>query len=328
MFSEVYRTMNERIVPSPALRAETLSRVRRRPFPRRIVLIAAVLAVCLATPALAAQTEPGYRLLYAVSPAAAQFFQPVQISCTDSGITMEVVSVSVEGDTARVYVSLTGEAVDSTCDLYDSWDFRLPFDQTGTCEQVDYDSAAHTAVFLCTTRTMDGSPIPRGGKMTFSLREVLSGKEAFESPEVDLPLADRAAGTADDVVRTGGSGDWEDADLLAPGDAPLAEPVEGLPITAMGYVDGLFHIQVEEENKLETDSHCRLWLEAADGTRLDPLGSASFLTDNGQRRDYTEFLFDTAPNAPADCTLHGDFYTAACLTRGNWRVTFPLVNEP
>ena len=64
-----------------------------------------MLAVCLATPALAAQTEPGYRLLYAVSPAAAQFFQPVQISCTDNGITMEVVSVSVEGDTARVVLA-------------------------------------------------------------------------------------------------------------------------------------------------------------------------------------------------------------------------------
>lgn len=149
MFSETYRTMNERINPSPALKAETLSRTRRRPFPRRIVLIAAVLAVCLATPALAAQTEPGYRLLYTVSPAAAQFFQPVRMSCTDSGVTMEVVSVSVEGDTARAYVSLTGEAVDSTCDLYDSWDFRLPFDQIGHCEPVNYDEATRTATFLC-----------------------------------------------------------------------------------------------------------------------------------------------------------------------------------
>ena len=219
MFSETYRSINQPVAPSPALVAETLARTRRysRSLPRRVTLIAAMLAVFLATPALAARTNPGYQLLYAISPAAAQFFQPVRMRCTDSGVTMEVQSVRVEADTAQAYVSLTGEMVDGTCDLYDSWDFHLPFDQTGTCSQVDYDAATHTATFLCTTQTMDGSPIPQGGKMTFSVREFLSGKEVVEDLTVDLDLTDYGADAAlirvpgqpagtDVYVRTGGGG--------------------------------------------------------------------------------------------------------------------------
>ena len=59
MFSETYRSMNRTVSPSSALIAETLARTQRhsRPVLRRAALIAAVLAVCLATPALAARTE-------------------------------------------------------------------------------------------------------------------------------------------------------------------------------------------------------------------------------------------------------------------------------
>lgn len=82
-------------------------------------------------PRLAVRTEPGYQLLYALSPAAAQFFQPVRRTCTDQGVTMEVAGVRVEGDTAQAYVTLSGGSVDETTDLFDSWSFHLPFDQTG-----------------------------------------------------------------------------------------------------------------------------------------------------------------------------------------------------
>ena len=344
MFSETYRSMNRTVSPSSALIAETLARTQRhsRPVLRRAALIAAVLAVCLATPALAARTEPGYRLLYAVSPAVAQFFQPVRMRCTDSGVTMEVQSVRVEADTAQAYVSLTGEMVDGTCDLYDSWDFHLPFDQTGTCSQVDYDAATHTATFLCTTQTMDGSPIPQGGKMTFSVREFLSGKEVVEDLTVDLDLTDYGADAAlirvpgqpegtDVYVRTGGGGAaydryGETSPMLLPQSEPLAVPVEGILITAAGYADGLFHIQAESENKLETDNHCWLWLEDTAGNRLECLYSTAFCSGGEQRQDYDEYVFDISPSDLENYTLHGYFCTFAGRTAGHWSVTFPLEN--
>lgn len=353
MFSETYRRMSDAIEPSPALVAETLAKTRRasRLRPRRPAVIAAVLALslCVATPALAAQTEAGYQALYQIAPAAAQFFQPVRRSCTDNGVTMEVVSVQVEGDTAQAYITLSGDAVDGTCDLFDSWSFRLPFDQTSRCELVAYDAATHTATFLCATQTMSGNPIPIGGKMTFSVGCFLSGRETAEDLTVALRLGDYVSEaatapswshpsekTAGAFYCTGGSysGDTGEAlsqtpSILRPGD-PIAVPVEGLPITAAGYADGLFHVQVSRGNATQLDNHCWLWLEDAGGNRVEARCSVGFLDDTkmetDDRVDYTEFLFDVSPTELSNYTLHGDFYTASALTVGSWRVTFPLEN--
>lgn len=332
-FSETYVKVNEPIVPSPGLAEKTLANTRRRVFPhRRLAAIAAAAAVLLATPALAAQTGPGYYLLYALSPAAAQFFQPVQRSCTDNGVTLEVASVHVEGNTAQAYISLQGDAVDASCDLFDSYSFHLPFDQTGHCERAGFDPETSTVFFLVATQTMDGSDIPLRGKMTFSLGCFLSGKELLEGAAVPLALADCAgeAETAEDFFRSGGGGNLERADsvsMLQPG-AVLAEPLPGLTVTAAGYADGLFHVQLCRGDASRLDNHGRLWLEDGGGTRLDSLGSSDFtdLREEGARLDYQEFLFDVSPEELGGYTLCGDFCATPTRTDGNWRITFPLEN--
>lgn len=332
--SETYMKLNEPVRPSPGLIEKTLAKTRRHVFPlRRLIAAAAAAAVLLATPALAAQTEPGYYLLYALSPAAAQFFQPVQRSCTDNGVTLEVVSVRVEGDTAQAYVALSGDTVDARCDLFDSASFHLPFDQTGHCERAGFDPETNTAYFLVTTRTMDGSNIPIGGKMTFSLGCFLTGKKALEGAEVPLRLADYAgeAETAKNLHRTGGSGDLELVDsvsMLRPGEV-LAELAPGLTVTAAGYADGLFHVQLCQGDATELDNHGWLWLENGEGKHLDRPASAVSITDlskKDERLDYQEFLFDVSPEDLKNYTLHADFVTAAARIDGNWHITFPLEN--
>ena len=159
-FSETYRRMNEPVGPSPDLIRKTLAPARRRRFPRRLIAIAVAAAVLLATPALAVRSEMGYYVLYQISPAVAQLFQPVRMSCTDSGVTMEVAAVRVEGDTAQAYITLSGGPVDAATDLFDSYSFHLPFDQSSHCERVAWDEAAGAVTFLCTVQTLDGSPIP------------------------------------------------------------------------------------------------------------------------------------------------------------------------
>lgn len=354
MNEHLYRAMNDRIIPEEALIQKVLQRapVRRR-LPKRLTAaaLAAVLFTALAVPA-AARTPAGYALLYAVSPAAAQLFQPVQMQCTDGGVTMEVAAVRVEGSAAQAYITLSGGAVDETTDLFDSCSFHLPFDQIGRCERAGWDGETRTATFLCTVETMDGSPIPAGGKMTFSVGCFLSGKETLENAAVDLDLSactseaeiapawgaeDDAAGSARPsgfyYARTGGgcSGETEKSlldrsPMLLPG-TPLAEPAEGLSITAAGYAEGLFHIQVCRGDAAQLDNHCRLWLEDGAGNRLEAMYSAGFTggMDTGARVDYTEYVFDVAPLELGNYTLHGDFYTAASLTKGSWSVTFPLV---
>ena len=92
-FSETYRRMNEPIGPSPELIRRPPPK-RRLPL-RRLAAAAAAAALVLATPALAVRSELGYQVLYRIAPSVAQFFQPVQRSCTDQGVTMEVVGVRV-----------------------------------------------------------------------------------------------------------------------------------------------------------------------------------------------------------------------------------------
>lgn len=337
MFQETYRRMNDPIVPSPELKARTAAPckrgVRRRPL---AAAAAAVLCLSLAVPA-AARTGPGYAALYTVSPAVAQFFQPVQKSDTDNGIRMEVASVSVEGDTAKAYVTLTdleGNRVDGTTDLYDSYDFHIPFDSIGCCQRVSYDETTHTATFLITQQTMDGRDIP-GGKLTFSVGCFLSGKETAEDLAVGLNLRDYAAeaATTDRLSNSGGGGEsyaaWEDAPMLTP-QGILAEPMEGLPITAAGYAGGLLHIQVELRDQLRTDNHCWLYLKDPGGQALEPLANVYFTNGStGEDREtYVDFLFDIAPEALNAWSLYGDFYTAVQYTEGSWRVTFPLRDTP
>lgn len=347
-FQEVYARMNEPLQPSPALVEQVLRRTKhRRPW-RRLAAAAIAATLLLATPALAVRTEIGYQLLYRMSPAAAQFFQPVQIRCTDQGVTMEVIAVQVKGDTAQAYITFTGGTVDATTDLFDSYSFHLPFDQTGHCERVGWDEATGTVTFLCTVQTMDGSPIPTGRKMTFSARQLLTGKKALENAEVNLNLGDylseaetaftwkpddQATGQeqpTDAFFRTGGGGDLDLADtmpMLLPGPV-LAEPAKGLTITAAGYAGGLFHIQLCRGNATQLDNHGRLWLEAADGTQIEPLCSAAFASSGqADRLDYDQFAFDVAPADLVGYTLRGDFYTSSTLIEGLWQVTFPLENN-
>ena len=68
----------------------------------------------------AAGTEPVYSILYALSPALAQQFQPIQKSCVSNGIRMEVVSARLEGSTAQLYLTmqdLEGDRLDESCDF-------------------------------------------------------------------------------------------------------------------------------------------------------------------------------------------------------------------
>ena len=128
MFKVIYRQLNDQIEPDAALMADTLNRLRQKKrrggAVRRPALAMAALCLCLvlAVPVLAATLEPVYELVYLVSPAAAQFFTPVQKSDTANGIKMEVVSADIRDNVAKVYITLqdlASDRIDGTTDLYE-----------------------------------------------------------------------------------------------------------------------------------------------------------------------------------------------------------------
>lgn len=340
-FREKYNAMQRDVRPDAPLLQCTRAAAQKAPArPRRLrplIALAAVL-VCLALavpafamPALAADPD-GYALLYSISPAAAQFFKPVNRSDEDNGIRLTVDSVYLHSDTVEVYVALqdlTGDRLDETTDLFDSYRINRGFDCSATCSLAGYDAQTRTARFLISITSFDGQDI-EGDKLTFSLNRLLTGKTETEGAVTGLDLAAvQAEPATQQVTRRGGSGIAAEAGgstaetrtALVP-TGTLAAPAPGVAITAMGYVDGLLHIQVLYENILETDNHGQLWLESG-AEKLECLGSLSFFAENGSD-SYEDYYFDVTPAQLADCTLYGSFVTADTLIEGNWEITFPL----
>ncbi len=340
-FREKYNAMQRDVRPDAPLLQCTRAAAQKAPArPRRLrplIALAAVL-VCLtlavpafAMPALAADPN-GYALLYSISPAAAQFFKPVNRSDEDNGIRLTVDSVYLRSDTVEIYVSLqdlTGDRLDVTTDLFDSYRINRAFDCSATCSLAGYDAQTRTARFLISITSFDGQDI-EGDKLTFSLNRLLTGKTESEGAITGLDLAAAQAEPAtQQVTWRGGSGiaaetggsTAETRTALVP-TGTLAAPAPGVAITAMGYVDGLLHIQVLYENILETDNHGQLWLENG-AEKLECLGSLSFFAENGSD-SYEDYYFDVTPAQLADCTLYGSFVTADTLIEGNWEITFPL----
>ena len=299
-----------------------------------------LLLPCLTVPAMAASIPAFYDMLYAISPATAQFFKPVQLSCEDNGIRMEVVAAYIHEDTAEIYISmqdLEETRFDETIDLFDSYQINTPFDCTGHCNLSSYDSDTQTATFLITIEQWNEQNII-GDKLTFSIREFLSNKKTYEGIIDDVSLDNIELNSATQTVHPRGlsgkdlvnkytsSNTREGLSVLKPVDN-LSSPVNGVMLTGIGYVDGHLHVQIYYEDILKTDNHGSIaLLNSGTGEMITCNGSISFF-DDAREGSYEDYIFtEIAADTLGDYELYGDFVTSSGSVEGNWSVTFPLEN--
>lgn len=326
------------MIDGATIQAARTYTVKRRPYRRYAALAAAaVLCVLLTVPALAfAGVAPAYEVLYAISPAIAQTLKPVQLSCENNGIRMEVISAAVQGNRADIYISmqdLTGDRIDETVDLFDSYQINRSFDSSATCQLASYDAQRKEATFLISITRLDQKDIG-GGKVTFSVREFLSGRQIFEDPlpQLDLSLAAQSPDTQTGVDIRGWSQpdgtrmDVEATPILTRQDDLLFSPAPGVQVTAMGYAGGKLHIQTHYDNILETDNHGYVYLKNADGGVIQAGSSVSFW-DETHNGSYDELIFDIPAEGLSGYQVYGAFWTGAKLTRGSWQVTFSLEDK-
>ena len=317
------------------------NRISRKGRLWKTAAAAVLLAFCFFTgvPLLAAEVPAFYHVLYQISPATAQFFIPVRKSCEDSGIRMEVEAAYVQGDTARLYVSLRdleGDRIDATTDLFDSYSIRRSFDSVGSCRRVSYEEETGKVTFLVEITRMDGKPV-EGGKITFSVREFISGKTADEDVPVDLQpaqLAERENTAVMEEPRINGYGfSGETPEEMEAEDFPkivlrpqemLDSPMDKIYITAAGYLGDMLHIQLAVRDKTTLDTHGFLYLTDREGNRVDSYSSIFFMEEKEERVDYQEFLFRIPKEELGKYKLYGSFYKAGRNVQGNWRVTFSL----
>lgn len=298
--------------------------------------LAAILCVSIGTPALAANVPAVYELMYLVSPSIAQFFMPVQKTDEDNGIKMEVVSAYIRDNTADIYITmqdLTGNRIDSTTDLNDSYSINRPFGGSASCQRVGYDKKTKTATFLISIKEWGNQKIT-GDKITFSVKQFISDKKSYA--DIKIPIDLSSVETAKDTKRvdsTGGSGkDYEKyivegkTTALTPSQAMDGFPVEGIELTGIGYIDGKLHIQTAAYDNLDKDNHGYFYLKDAGGNRVDLDYDFHFLNQFQQpgRIDYYECVLDIPQEQLGKYTLYGNFVTSGMLTEGRWSVTFPL----
>lgn len=320
---------------NPDCGAEPIHGTGKRLRKKTLALIAAIiLCITISVPVLAANVPAVEQLLYAISPATAQFFKPVKRSCEDNGIKMEVVSAYIHGDTAEVYITmqdLTGQRIDETTDLFDSYSIHTPFDCAGHCQAAGYDEETRTATFFIKITQWEKQNI-EGDKITFSVREFLSNKQRFDGLKLDVDVS--SIGPAanlhilTEIRGEGGAYSERYQDryvVLSPSDQPYS-PVPGVSLTAMGYVDDALHVQVHYENILETDNHGFLYFQNAAGENIDSIDFVTFW-DSEHRGSYYEYVFPVPKEGFNVYALYGDFVTSDSLTKGHWEVTFPIEGQ-
>lgn len=348
-FSSLYHNMNKSIAPDDALIEKTLHQMKQTNtspagrnwrFPKAATAVATaavVLAAGCGTTALAVNVPAVYATLYAISPAAAQFFVPVNESCEDQGIIMEVVSVSVQGDTAEVNMTLRdpdGSLFrENAPDLYDSYSLHYPVrsGQSCGCELVSYDVETHTATYHLTITNMNHETF-RGGKYTFSVRELLTGRLKQEGIDVnpDLSNVSRDPATERRDVTGGSSIDpnsdcfnLREYDFLRP-QGTLWESEDGLfRLEAVGYRGNQLHLLYIINGSYRYDNHGWFDFYAPDGSLINPVYT---VCRNEQEADtsYYEYIYDIPYEDIPACSLSGDLYTASNHISGNWRVTFRI----
>lgn len=291
--------------------------------------------------ATAAGSSSAYEALYTLFPGAAEFFSPVNESCVDNGIEMCVKAIYVHDDSADIYISmkdLTGDRIDETTDLFDSYEIRPSYDQIGGCQRVGYDAGNKETTFLISVR-QPGNRIA-GKKLTFRVSEFLSGKQevTMELPMIELEHAQKAAEILlpeDMDARIRGcsfaaSGDVDEEDIteyLAPDAGVKFSPVDGVEVTAYGFVDGKLHIQTHYENIQEYDNHGEIYLVNPDGERILCAVKVSFWDEEGTG-SYDEFIFDAGEaDDLSGYSAEGYFVTCDERCEGSWSVTFPIENS-
>lgn len=302
---------------------------------------AAAACICLvfyfAVPAMAAASPAFYHVLYAVSPAAAQFFKPVQSACTDNGIRMEVEASYIHADTAEIYISmqdLEGTRFDETIDLFDSYRIHTPFGCTSHCELADYDPDTQTAAFLVTITQWNKQNIA-GSKLTFSVGKILGSRKSYGGVISGVDLGSAALNTMTQTVRLRGIGGTElleeygtaspkEAAALKPAES-IASPVEGVSLTGIGYVDGNLHVQMYYADILKTDNHGFVALQNKDSSEIIHCSGSIAFFDEAGKGSYEDYIFTgVAAETLGAYELYGDFTVSSGVIEGDWNVTFPL----
>lgn len=357
MFKAQYKRLNSRINPDDRLVNDTISKMSaleekqskpiykiRKPL-LSVAIILCLCAILALTPVLAASNASIYQMMYYVSPSVAQFFVPIQKSCTYKGFELKLVSTYIHNDTAEFYVELKdleGDRIDETVKI-DFCSINSTADCSAGSQIIGYDDKTKTATFLVTINQWNGEIIS-GDKITFTVKEIITGNEKHLGVEVPIDLGNVSKNPETKKENVSFEDLKLQAEVLVPqkkyGEADYGRHY----ISATGFIDGCLHIQTATDFTADNLGHSYLYLRKKSDAVPPNLSRES----NGNIHNtsglyyawkegsinYDEDVFKLNADGQVfdskiydDYKLYGDFYTSDDAIEGLWKITFPMVNN-
>ncbi len=351
MMKEQYNQMYENLHPEEELIENTIhaaSEVKpSRPVIKYTVAAAACAALAVGSvPVLAANVPAFYELLHKIAPETAEQFKPVQTSCVDQGIRMEVGAIYVNENDVKIYLTLQDLESDRlNMDLekvYKQYTFETPgFDSygwSGGLDFVEYDPETKTLTTLIEIET-NKKYFMAGKEMAFHLDSVLGDRIEYDGMMDNVNLAEiplsSTIWTDDALFNAGYSTSGSKAAMTVTEDMwkmlePSMEielPMESVAITAIGYIDGQLHIQLRcSDLDMQTAGNLHLIKENGSEVSGELVYYGEVTTDNGKYH-YSDFIFDVSEEELRECELSGYLTKYTAGVQGNWDVTFTIPEE-
>ena len=287
-----------------------------------IVLLMASVPVFAAT-----GNEFAYDILYAISPSVAQAMKPVNESCISNGIQIEVLSADIGKGEAWVYLAvrdLEDSRIDASTDLFDSYSIRIPVSYcSASCRGIFYDENKNEKTYLVYLWWDESEWSPHGEKVTFQVKELLSGQIELLDYELNIPLSEIDPSPKEkNIYKTGAGGDSDPDNtnaVVMDVEGTLYHPLPSVWITGVGIIDNEIHIQLKYENNLENDAHARF-----------PIYSyrrSVYWMNDDHSVTYQEVVLSNEIISDDGIRISADFWEYGQHTEGNWEVTFRIENN-
>ena len=272
--------------------------------------------------------------------------RPVNLSCEDQGIRMEIISGLIRGNESWVIWSLEdreGGRLDQTnFNIMHEWDTVGPLAAESDFP-LYWNGEEHKAVYLW-HRTYSAVNEPEDGCYTYYMNQLYH----HEAETVNLkPLLKEYAETAEGICPPdhtmafyGYYGqpvpqELKILDYTHPLDIPLTDRGRVL-LTGIGWIDGQLHVQVHEaepsfceigENQYSRHNSVNVVNTSYMGFNFDQFyGQSPFAwedPDNPWDR-WQEFVFDSAPDDEKLMTLTAELGFTTVTVTGDWEVRVPV----
>jgi hypothetical protein len=341
----IKNALNTIQTPEYDIISEVEKEIEKQKSPRgfkRVIPITLIVCLCfMLSVGVMAATIPSFNdLLSVISPDIALMLQPIEVSCEDNGIRMEVVGAMNDDEMGVIYITmkdLVGNRIDETLDIYD---YNLTGTHISTCEMVHYDEATKTATLRMQS---NGGKKLNGKKVSFQVESFLIDKLTFDEVETDINLSDIRKIEDSQTIPldinnniSGGSGELFNElesqgiiGILKPDQMKITLPqIDFMYISNIGFIDGRLHIQTKWVGD-GIDDHGYFYFVDALGNKIDkdPSSIRFEIDESGNTkwgRDYEEYIFDVDDINLSELKLMGYFVSNGDYVTGNWKTKFKM----